>query len=196
MILMFDNVVTPSYAKALEGMALNAQFYYLPKTTSEQHDTHSAIIDENVRDNGQFICQLFAQNKPQTEVFMARVDPLIYTLMDLLKDTDFAFKDVHRVKVNMLVKDVGFCSYNYNEPHVDNNDSNQKATSIIYYANDSDGETVFFNEFYSAETQKLTVAQRVMPKRNRIAVFDSERYHASSNPIANGARTVINFVVY
>jgi len=58
-------------------------------------------------------------------------------------------------------------------------------TVVLYYINDADGETVFF------DTQgKIT--QRVKPKKGRVLVFDGSLYHGGGIPKL-GPRSVVNF---
>jgi hypothetical protein len=70
---------------------------------------------------------------------------------------------------------------------------------MIYYVNDSDGDTFLFNEFWDPVSgqppTQLTLNQRVTPKRNRAVIFESDRFHASSNPRFNKNRFIINFVM-
>jgi hypothetical protein len=68
---------------------------------------------------------------------------------------------------------------------------------MVYYVNDSDGDTFLFNEFYeSGKVPELfTLYNRVSPKKNRLVIFESNRYHASSNPKLNQDRFIINFVL-
>jgi len=68
----------------------------------------------------------------------------------------------------------------------------------VYYCNDSDGDTFLFNEFFEQGTlpSRLTLAQRVTPRKNRAVIFESNRYHASSNPRKSSERIIINFVFH
>ena len=66
---------------------------------------------------------------------------------------------------------------------------------ILYYVNDSDGDTVIYKERYigTDKPQTLTELKRIEPKRGRVVVFDGLHYHSSSNPRKNSYRCVINF---
>ena len=59
--------------------------------------------------------------------------------------------------------------------------------SLLYYVNDSDGDTIFFDN-------ELNITTRVSPKKNRVIIFDSINLHAGSNPIENHMRAVINLI--
>ena len=82
-----------------------------------------------------------------------------------------------------------------NMPHVD---LYYPHTVILYYVNDSDGDTVIYKERYTGTgkpqfPQTLTELKRIEPKRGRVVVFDGLHYHSSSNPRKNSYRCVINF---
>jgi hypothetical protein len=55
----------------------------------------------------------------------------------------------------------------------------------LYYVNDSDGDTVFFDD------NKKEI-ERISPKKGRIAFFDGSIYHAGT-PSETNSRAVINF---
>ena len=59
--------------------------------------------------------------------------------------------------------------------------------SLIYYVNDSDGDTIFFND-------NLKEIKRVNPKKGKAVLFDSNILHCGSNPINTLNRVVINFI--
>ena len=84
-----------------------------------------------------------------------------------------------RIKANLLQPhpDAG-------EHHPWHIDSTNSYTSMIYYINDSDGDT-FINK---VDTQRIT------PKANTAVVFPSNLLHASSNP-TKGRRMVLNYMV-
>jgi hypothetical protein len=78
-------------------------------------------------------------------------------------------------------------------PHVDILDPHKV---LLYYVNDSDGDTFMFNEKYTPGDEEVpldyTLNQRVTPKKNRAIVFDGLTYHNSSKPVKNTSRYVIN----
>jgi len=61
--------------------------------------------------------------------------------------------------------------------------------SMLYYVNDSDGDTLFF------DNKKKKIIKRVAPKMGRLVIFDAMIPHAGCNPINNNERCVINLVI-
>jgi hypothetical protein len=59
---------------------------------------------------------------------------------------------------------------------------------LLYYVNDSEGDTVLT----STNKEDTRVTKRVSPKKNRALIFDGAIYHASSRP-QNSHRCIINF---
>ena len=104
--------------------------------------------------------------------------------------------DKLRIKYNMLLPNSKLIEGKNNVPHVDNNFTN--SYSAIYFVNDSDGDTVIFNEKYTKDTtarlkNACTVKRRITPKKNRFVLFDGQYFHASTNPRDSEKRIVINF---
>ena len=82
--------------------------------------------------------------------------------------------------------------YEYNTPHVDHF-MDGDFISLIYYVNDSDGDTFLFEESNKdGHASFVTVKDRVGHKENTAIIFDGKQYHASSNPIHSDYRATIS----
>lgn len=96
-----------------------------------------------------------------------------------------------------LTTPIGIKTKKYGLPHTDMKDTQCKI--LIYYINDSDGDTVIFDEYYEGgelNPEKKTISQRITPKKSRAVMFDSNRYHAASWPSENTRRILnVNFRV-
>jgi hypothetical protein len=57
--------------------------------------------------------------------------------------------------------------------------------ALIYYVNDSDGNTVFFDD-------KNKIIESVTPKKGRIVLFDGHHLHAGGFP-SNNPRCIVNY---
>lgn len=83
-------------------------------------------------------------------------------------------------------------------PHVDFDhvlSADGELKSLIYYVNDSDGDTILYNEHCSSQiTTELSVAATLQPIRGRVAVFSSNRFHSGSLPSKN-VRLLINIIM-
>lgn len=68
--------------------------------------------------------------------------------------------------------------------------------SFIFYPFSCDGDTVLYKEFFKdIETNNRTVLKTVTPQENSCIFFNSNRLHASSNPVKYTRRMIINFIV-
>lgn len=195
MIKVIDNVLTPTYANTLEHDVYNVIQYCYTRETSENNGFYTGPIykDEYTHDTGQFSCPVLVEEHNQLPFswYFNIVKPLIYTITDLCPELEI--EGLVRMKINLLLQNKLVPEFHYNIPHQDAVDN---CYSVVYYCNDSDGDTFLFNEFYEQgkTPDRLTIDQRVTPRKNRIVIFESHRYHASSNPIENKERFVMNFV--
>ena len=69
--------------------------------------------------------------------------------------------------------------------------------ACVYYVNDSDGDTIVYeqtryNTECGSQNVPLTEHKRVTPKKGRLVIFDGARFHCSSQP-KNAYRCIINF---
>ena len=192
MIIILDDLLTPSYADAIENEVRSLPYLYKERTSEYTEDISFIITTPETKDYGQFVCPILhpeATNLWGTH-FSEQVKPIYYSAQDRL---EMKFLGISRVKANILLKQSDANPDHYNIPH---QDSAGNTLSMVYYCNDSDGDTVLFNEFYTGKPpERLTINQRITPKKNRAVIFDSTRYHASSNPIQTNARFVLNFVI-
>ena len=90
------------------------------------------------------------------------------------------------------------------EPHQHNTmhvDGYFRHMVLIYYVNDSDGDTLFYEERHPGselvhgilDNSKVTLSKRVTPKFNRYVIFDGLQFHSSSAPKETDYRFVINY---
>jgi hypothetical protein len=94
-----------------------------------------------------------------------------------------------RVKANMLMPTCDYPEGFHHTAHIDTHEEGSE--TFLYYVNDSDGETYFFN----LVDDNLEVIHKQTPKSNMGVLFPSDMYHASSSPTQN-RRIVMNFVFH
>ena len=117
--------------------------------------------------------------------FSDRVMPLLYSLEE---KTNITVNEIYRIRIALTT------SVNEEVQHHPHVDLRQPHKVLLYYVNDSDGDTFMFNEFYSPDEEitNFTIKEKVTPKKNRAVIFDGLRYHNSSKPVKNSSRFIIN----
>ena len=192
-MILIDDFLTPSYANAIEYEVHQLRYLYAVQTSAKNISYNGPVLDtEMTYDCGQLECSLYHPKvQPVPLPFFDQLKPLVFTMQDKLRGV-VSISNTQRAKVNILWQKETFPENHYNVVH---QDSDISSVSMIYYVNDSDGDTWLFNEFFEEGVlPNLTLAKRVSPKKNRLLVFDGRRYHASSNPRSSRDRIIINFV--
>ena len=125
---------------------------------------------------------------------------IVYPLVLSITSTNRGdFNRLTRMRANLTLSNPQ-SSLDYHMPHIDSFFSHWNA---IYYVNDSDGDTVIFNETndtYSSgqddiiriQENKFTIAKRITPEKGKILIFPGKYYHASSFAKHSKYRCVIN----
>jgi hypothetical protein len=191
-MIVIDHAIPISYQSHIQSMTQELQWWWSTNTSFSPDDSQykNAVdllkTDSCIVENGQFTHAVYACGEIKSQIY-GFVIPILYMFAD---KAGIQVNDVLRIRINLLLQDKTFNKHNYNFPHTDP-DSDK---SFIYYINDADGDTVFFNEFKSNEFPKtFTTNSRVTPRKGSGVFFNSTQYHASSNPAHTPARYIINF---
>ena len=155
--------------------------------------------------------ELFHTNEPNREHIQLRHrfmddDKITSDYYDFIEPMKLVFEShirskvltTYRIKSNLLINQRGpFIQ----PPHVDTLELIEDGVdclgykSLLYYVNDSDGDTIFYNEYFTGQPVGLvTEQQRVTPKKGRAVIFDSNQIHSGSCPSVTDTRIVINCV--
>jgi hypothetical protein len=107
--------------------------------------------------------------------------------LPFIEKNNISCSKVLRAKLNLVPS---FQEDVYQTPHVDQNTSHKV---FLYYINDSDGDTIFFNEFFD-NTKKLELTEmiKVSPEMGKGVVFDGFQFHAPTAPKKTSFRVVLN----
>lgn len=102
----------------------------------------------------------------------------------IIKQLPIEHDKILRAKVNLLPK-IEHKENQHNTPHVDLIDRKDiKYKACILYLNDSDGDTFLFND--------KKIIKKVKPKSGKALIMDGNLVHASSHPVKNKFRIVLN----
>jgi|DEB0MinimDraft_10_1074344.scaffolds.fasta_scaffold51064_2 hypothetical protein len=145
-----------------------------------------AIVDKNSKQTYQITHVFFKENKLRFEKYR-----FIYDLMKNIFEQNGCYGKIHRIKTNILFNNFKIKEDEYNIPH---SDCEGEHYNMILYLNESDGDTIYFNEYYNENLKNLTINQKVSPKVNRAVISDGVM-HTSKNPIKNEIRVVLNAVL-
>jgi len=143
--------------------------------------------DKNVNDSPQLTHIYFGYNSREQKCYSNSEFSKV-TLLVIKKTFNFFCLNnfnLIRAKSNLIIQNENKNS-SYHPPHVDYTTNH---FVMLYYVNNSDGDTHFFNKdnkmFYSCK-----------PKKGRIVMFDGSILHSSSCPSKTEARCVLNVNFY
>jgi hypothetical protein len=63
---------------------------------------------------------------------------------------------------------------------------------LLYYVEDSDGDTILYSNKYSHEDDEMIIEHKISPKAGRAVLFDGRTYHSFYYPNMHDTRSVIN----
>ena len=189
MIKIFNNLITPLYADAIEDDITRPDYpwLYLDDVTYNNQTTNPGLVSV-----------IFDHGKPMSDWYPF-IKPVLYQIADA---AEVAIKQVLRIRVGFLLQEP--VQPPPSTPHVD---FLYPHYTSCYYINDSDGDTVIYDQTiaevgadrdhdivqsYVAQT-KFTVAQTSPPRKGSACVFDGDHFHSSTNPYKNRKRLVITF---
>ena len=195
-IKIIDNFLPKSWHEHLLHQSLSNWGWKMHECTG-----HKDEWDDNTWDEGQWVAE-FVSIDAQDNVnhgmninYLSDITPLQFFVDEHLEN--FKIHRPIRVKANTLTKRPDAPVGTYNSPHFDGYDGK---VSFLYYLNDSDGDTVFFEENVrdmppnNIIPDKYNVRLRSTPKANTAVIFDSSIFHASSQPRETFDRRVLNIV--
>lgn len=186
-----ESFVSKEYQDTIEKTVIGKHFplFYQTETClyDESKPAYQERVDKNTKDSIQFTHMAVWNGEPDSKFW-----PLFLPLTFQAENLFNVRLQVVRCKVNATYPTVGFLDNQYNPPHKDQEDPNMMVG--IYYVNDSDGDTLFFEEPASNfTTDEFKVVTKVSPKKGNFVLFPASVLHAGRPPIVAPSRYVINF---
>ena len=89
------------------------------------------------------------------------------------------FVSISRIKCNMITRGID------DTPHVPHLDRYTPHIVIVYYVNNSDGDTYIYDQEGSVSA--------ITPEQGKYVIFDGSLKHCGSSPLKQNHRLVINF---
>tara|TARA_R100001460_G_scaffold30816_1_gene60810 strand:- start:1618 stop:2193 length:576 start_codon:yes stop_codon:yes gene_type:complete len=182
-IKIVENFLTPTYHKELLNSLDSPNMpWYLQKNISFQTD--NKLSHKNFGFNRTY----YDENgwRLDTDNTIDIIKPAVYQIMDTVGGVQPL-----RVRADMTMQSDEEHKHGI---HIDYPTAN---ITTILYINDSDGDTIFYEERTSDTTKRyqpndLSEMKRVTPVANSLVIFDGFQLHTGCSPIKNSNRILIN----
>ena len=185
---IIDNLLTKNEEDYIENILLGVNFpyYFCEYEFTVNNDAHQKFSHlKNVKDQRQLLHQFYKINDENNTIKMSNyckiVDDLVNNILIKLNLQDII---IRRAKANLQQQFTDNKSEYHNTPHYD---LSIKHYVCIYYVNDSDGDTLLFDN-----EKDCNITNRITPKKGRFLFFKGETLHTGQHPIKSPARVVIN----
>jgi hypothetical protein len=179
---IFDDFIPIDFQNSLEQhiLGFNFPWFYYQYTSdpnSNWFEKNKTLVDSY--DSQQFVYVFFNDGVSSNSDFFPNILKILnYCCLSYgLKDCKLI-----RAKANLMLQEKQRHSNNFCIPHTDGGDPHYV---LLYYINDSDGDTFLFDN-------NMKIIKRISPKKGRVLFFDGKIIHSSSHPIKNKNRAVIN----
>lgn len=193
---VYDDIISKELQDEIEQRLLRSDvnWFYHNATTDlpEENDKYYHFKKNNVDifEGPQFVHMLYTKSSGVKSPHIHYAETIFKSV---LQKFELGLKiTISRIKANLQTSIVGADNNKYTAPHCD---ENNKHYVLLYYINDSDGDTFLFendeNEILKMG-EKLKVLDRITPKKGRAVVFDGSILHASSIPVNSINRMVFN----
>ena len=177
---IYDNFLTKSYHKEIKDILTSADFpWFYISNISDDTDTRE------FKDEYGFFHLLINDKGQSNSNYTSFFKPMLYQIMDIT-NTNKILKARCDMTTNKGVEKV-------HDTHIDfpNQTTNK---SVIFYVNETDGDTILYNERYTDDfkNKTQTIMKKVEPKENRLLTFEGDLLHTGSSPINYANRILIN----
>ena len=187
-IEVFDDIIDKSLQEKIKLTLMDdLPWYFIPDVTSSD--------SENQGRPG--FLHLFCDNFKENSEYFSMIQPIIdYTAGKLKLKLPRIIKSRAFLQMPLSLKD-----YTVDNAHVDDN---RPHIVFLYYAIDSDGDTIIYDKKWekgtqnmsSEETAKLLIKKKITPKQGRVVVFDGRYWHTAEQPKHNNRCVINNNITY
>jgi hypothetical protein len=183
MIIQKKNIIKKETVKKINKIVSSGLFPWFLFEESYQKTKHLGTpfekkLNEKYKstDTFQLVHVLYKKNDSKKSLYYSYFYELFEEIVNKLIKRDV---ELLRMKINLLFNKKEKTVNNF---HLDDK-YDQTFKTIIYYINDSDGDTVIY------DNKKLI---RIKPEAGKVLLFDGDLYHASSSPVKTKLRKVVN----
>lgn len=171
--------------------------WYLLRKVGHTWATNLVYADPNVIDGGGFYHSVVDDKKIISKYY----DYFKQILFFFTDKTGIEIDEIVRIRLRFTNQQTGHSASSYGPVHVDFTKYAQPYYTLLYYVENSDGDTILFDKMFApgidvyepANISNLDIAYRQTPKMGEGLFFNGHRYHAGNYPIHCQTRIVINF---
>jgi hypothetical protein len=180
-VVVYDDFFSKEDFKLFEKeIVQNGNFPWYLISDKTVHNDHNVVNIPNIIECLQF-------NHILLEEYKQKANSSYYRLFEekipyILKKLNLKNIQIIRAKLNLQTQITNNQPNLHNTPH---RDSNFRHNVFMLYLNDSDGDTIIFDENFK-------IKKRITPKKNRVVIFDGITYHTGCHPCKNDKRIVLN----
>jgi hypothetical protein len=184
---VIDDFLPNIFANSLEEMVKKEMPWFLNEDASGEGKNKNIVAEQANIKGFQFgFSHIAFDDNGYKSGFFDKVFPILYSIE---QQAGVEVKELYRIRI-ALSTSMGTETQHF--PHVDMKNPHKV---LVYYVNDSDGDTFIYNEMYSEGLEKpsnFTLNKRITPKKNRAVLFDGLKYHSSSKPVNFPTRFIVN----
>jgi hypothetical protein len=178
MIKIQDNIISQYYQDYIEDLTTSKfrmhpyPLFYTPKITTG---------DSKSENEFGFSHMFFANDEPYPNHCTLRHFgiSLFQPLFSFIEKQKLIINKIYTSRVFLLTPT------EKNKSYIPHKDLPFPHLAAIYYVNDTDGDTIFYDNDYN-------IIKTVSPKKGRIVVFDGNIFHGASTPTLD-KRVIINY---
>ena len=183
MIKIYDNLFPKKLVDELELITTKSNFPWF-KATNSFYSVSEKVSEKyqnnpNVVNTPQLVHQFFVDRSIWQDIPVV----LVENFFACDKNNILESVGIIRAKANLMLK-TQFDPNCYNPPHID---MSIPHNVLLYYVNNSDGDTIIFEKGTNNKIQ-----QKISPKKGRLLYFSGDYYHSSSPPTSHDCRIVVN----
>ena len=190
---VIDNLFTKEHQDLIETSALRIPWFFQDNTCDFSYIPNYPKQIDGVKETPFFVNMLYDDFQSQSEYFKYFA-PIVGAVERHMKRP--YMKRLFRMKANMYLRQPDYPDGHFHTPHVDvydeKTDTIGEGEIFLYYVDESDGDTFFFNENFGSS--EYTILRRSSPKKGKGVLFDNSIVHASSPPRLHERRMTLNFV--
>jgi len=190
--MIIENILSKEQYNNLFNLVSGVEFpwYYQPDIAFR--GDHSP--DPNAFPSSGFTHIIWDADHGKVSEAIEVVEPIVANFQAL---SNTKINNFLRIKINLQTPIIGYTEDKHNGAHIDRFDPHK---TIIYYLNDSDGDSVIFDKAYDPLKEStwppnvdLKIKEKITPVANSLCYLENGfTYHSGSNPINSPRRITIN----